>query len=67
VCVDSTCAASQLPGCFENADLLSGGGQFDGAGKTGPAAADDGNVPGQPFIHVRQAIQSLRSGVSEVR
>ena len=65
---DATRTATELPRGLEHGDRHAGGAQFDGSGESGPAAADDGNLGLiQPLIHVRQAIHSLRAGVSEMR
>ena len=65
--VDAACPAAELPGGLEYADRCTGSAQFNCCRQPGPATADDGDFVFQPLIHVRQAIHSLRSGVSEVR
>ena len=62
---DASRASAELPRRFEHGDVHALGCQFDRGRQTGPAAANDRDL--QPLIQVRQAIHSLRIGVSDVR
>ena len=63
--IDAARPAAKLLRGFKNNDLDARSGQFNCRREAGPAAADNGDF--QPLIQVNQAIQSLRTGVSEVR
>ena len=62
-------ASAEGARAFEECDAGAAPGQRDGGGKTGVAAADDGNLglKAHPRNQVLPAIQILRTGVSEVR
>jgi hypothetical protein len=63
--LDAARPAAELSGGLEDGHLCACSGQLDGGGETCPAAADDRRS--HPRTQVRQAIHSLRIGVSEVR
>ena len=52
---------------LEHRDAHAAPGERDAGRHAGVTSADDGNLSGYVVTHVFQAIQSLRSGVSEVR
>ena len=68
---DASRASAQLRCHLEQRDTVAQPRRFDCAGQTGPATADHGHAQRslrhRPRQFVRMAIQSLRSGVSEVR
>ena len=69
--LEATGASAQLSGGFEKRYASARRAQFNCRRQPGPTAADDRDSKSghgvQPLIQVRQAIHSLRSGVSEVR
>ncbi len=63
--IDAARPAAGLFRGLKNNGFDARAGQFNSRSETGPASANDRDF--QPLIQVRQAIHSLRTGVSEVR